>query len=376
VRVAHFVRPALMTATLLAGLGGSLQADRQASALIPNVLSLAAGSTAQFFVQADAKGNLFLLRGDTLDVYPVRQAKLGQAKRLHLPIPTEARFSHASMSGTGDSWALVESNRVLFFKEGRLQKTPETGWIVSSVAMIRDTPTISVLPMSVGRPKSAGRPTTPPLILKLVSNGWELQVAGTFPQRTKDRDSINTLFAEHTTELAAGSRGKVWAVNPYSGRVVRYTSGGRSDLVIVFGTGAPEYRGDEEVLRKKLVDRLREKGYTGDRAKIGVLTAQRAIRGFTEAPDGSFYALLDHSIGPALVRYNPVANAVECLPVRFSGSGKIWMAAGDEGLAWTVEGANDLWQLSWSVLEVADWRELKDVRLLSGGPGSVPLGAH
>jgi hypothetical protein len=376
VQLASLARPLFLAAISLSALAGSSQAERQASVLIPDVLPLPADSNAQFFVQADAKGNLFLLRGDTLDVLPVRHGRTESPKRLHLPIPTENRFSSASMNQRGDSWALVESNRVLFFKDGRLQKTPETGWIISSAAMIRDTPTVSVLPMSVGRPRSAGRPTTPPLILKLGSNGWEPQVAGTFPQRAKNRDPINVLYAEHSIKLAPGSRGKIWAVNPYSGRIVRYTSAGRSDLVIVFGTGSPKYRGDEETLRKRFVDRLREKGYSSERARIGVLTAQVAIQGFTESPDGSLYALLDRSRvdnGPVLVRYNAVVNAVESTPVRFSGEGEVRMAAGHEGLAWTVEGGNELWQLSWPLLEAADWKELENVRLLSGGPGSVPF---
>lgn len=229
--------------------------------------------------------------------------------------------------------------------------------------------------MSIGGPSTARRPQRPPLILRLGSTGWETLVTGTFPHKTAGKDPFDTLFAENTLRLAPEARGKLWVAYPYTGRVVRFTSSGKPDLQMVFGKGTAKYKDDEQ-RRQKFLSRLKSQGYNNPNAQIGVFTAMAAIRGITEGRDGMLYLLLDRSLGgngPVLARYNGVENVVEATSVRLA-DGEVSIAAGSDALAWTISGTNELWQLSWSALEAADWQPVENVRVLSGAP-SVPLGS-
>lgn len=344
--------------------------------LVPEVIPLSASEEAQYFVQADSKGNVVLLRGDTLEVSPLQGRALGEGKRLQLAIPTASRFS--DVAGNGKSWALIESNKVLYTRDGMIQSAPDVGWLVTSVALAGDTPVAGVLPMSVGQPSTASRPKSPPLIVKLGSSGWETQVEGTFPKKPSNgRDMFDVLFAEKTVRLASSRKG-LWVSYPYLGRVVHHTPSGKADLVMTLGKDYPIYRGDKEELRKKAERELEESGYKNSRAKVGAFTAQLLIRGLTEGPNGDLYLLLDHFLDgkTALVRYNNEEYLLEAAPVHFPGEAEVSMAAGRDGLVWTARGGSELWELGWNTLDAAEWSKVEDGRLTSGGPEVDPVGSQ
>ena len=374
IRVHSLIVPVFLLCSL--GFGFAADPERKPEPLIPQTVSLPDSEDAQYFVQADSKGNLVLLRGDTLEVSPLEGNAPGEGKRLQLAIPTANQFS--DVAGNGKSWALVESNRVHYFKDGRLQNTPEVGWLVTSVALEDDTPVAGVLPMSVGQARSAGRPKSPPLVVKLGRSGWETQVEGTFPSRaTGGRDMFDVLFAEKTVRLASSRKG-LWVSYPYAGRIVHHTPSGGTDLVITFGKGSPTYKGDPEKARQSVLSSLKEGGYENSRAKVGAFTAQLLIRGMAEGEGGDLYLLLDRAINgeASLARYNSVTNVLEAAPVHVSGEAELTMAAGRDGLVWTAMGASELWKLSWGTLEAAPWKEVEDVRLVSGGPDSDADGSR
>ncbi len=248
-----------------------------------------------------------------------------------------------------------------------MQSTPDIGWLVTSVAVLRDTPAAGILPMSIGRKASLGRPPVPPLVLRLGNRLWETYIPGVAPKRAQDRDPINALFADHTLKLLGDERGRMWVAYPYTGRLRRFTPASRMDTEIVLGTGAARHRGDEAELKKSFVASLQKQGYRNPGAHAGVFTAQLGIRGWTLGPDGVLYMLLGPSLtgsGTALGRYNPVTGTVETIAVQLSPAGEVSMAAGRDGLYLAAaDGAVEVWKLGWGTLEAAVWEEFTDSKV-------------
>ncbi len=65
---------------------GENQGKVRTAPLIPSEVPLPDSWKTPRFLQADGKGNLFLLRGDTLDVYPIDRGVIGKPRRLEAGI--------------------------------------------------------------------------------------------------------------------------------------------------------------------------------------------------------------------------------------------------------------------------------------------------
>jgi len=364
----------LLAAILGAGLAVLGAAANTDAALIPAQVNLPAHPNAPQYLQVDAKGNVFLLRGDTLDVYTIDRDQVGKPKRLETTMPPD-KPTAAAMSRDASSWALVASNRVFHFVDGSLQSTPDVGWLVTSVALLRGTPVAGVLPMTVGQPP-LDRPPAPPLVMQLKDSTWDTLIPGKLPQRSQAHDPMDVLFADHTVKLTSDEKGRLWATYPYKGRLVRFTATGKPDAVIVLGKGTVRYPADEAERGKAVREDLHKRGYTSNQATAGAFTAQLALRGLAFGQDGTLYTLLSSSITggkTALGRLNPATASFETTPIELPGSGELSMAAGREGLYLaTVEGRADVWRVSWPTLDAATWTEFAEARVSSSlGPSSA-----
>ena len=98
-------------------------------------------------VQADTRGNVFLLRGDTLEVYPVlKDATLGKPLKLEAAHSLNGPLIDAAMgSGPGD-WLIRLPLEVRWFVGGKEKVMPALPWKPWSVAYVRGTPVVAVLP--------------------------------------------------------------------------------------------------------------------------------------------------------------------------------------------------------------------------------------
>jgi len=318
------------------------------------------------WVQADKKGNVFLLRGDSLDVYPFSASRLANPRRLLRSGLVENGTTSAALSPDGDRWIVAASNHVTSFESGEARALPDVGWLVTSVGFLGNAAVAGVLPMSVGRGQVSTHPVTPPLVVESQMNGWTTRIGGSLPRRARGRDPMDALFAEHTVRLARDGANRLWVGYPYLGKVARYTATGKRDFEVVVGSGAARFRKDEATLRFAFREGLRKQGYDTDNAKTGAFTANLGIRGMTVAPDGLLYLLLDGSLTgeTLLARVDPSQGTVEGTPVGLAHAGELGLAAGSDGLYLAApRAAEGRWRIAWTSLENADWFELPNARL-------------
>lgn len=361
----------------MVGLAVGAAAKTAPSGLIPSTVALPFQGNGPQFLQADARGEIYLLRGDTYDIYAFERGEISKPKRLAMVMPPESRPTAAAMSWDASSWALVASNRVFYWVDGRQQSTPDVGWLVTSVALQRNTPIAGVLPMAVGQP-TLKRAPSPPLALRLGDDAWETFIPGKLPKRSQAHDPIDALFADYSVKLATDRQGRAWAAYPFTGRIVRFTASGRLDSEIVLGSGVAQHR-EEAAQKRALLASLRKQGYNNPKATVGVFTAQLLLRGFTFGQDGTLYTLVGPALtggGMALGRLNLATFSFETTPVVLPDGGELSMAAGREGLFLaTLSGSSDLWRFTWGQLEAAPWAEFTRFQILGSlepGRNGIP----
>jgi hypothetical protein len=191
-------------------------AEKKASPpLVPEAFAGDVGWKARQFIRADAKGNVFLLRADTLEVYPVHGTHLAEPVQLEGDGLEGADISSAAVSADGSAWILGAVDRVLYFEDGKQHHLPSAGWVVSAVGMRRDTPVLGVVPVAFGQARrEKGAPA--PQVLELHDDGWRTLVEARAVPREhwKDGDSLNLLFAYNAVDLASDAQGRVWVAFP------------------------------------------------------------------------------------------------------------------------------------------------------------------
>jgi hypothetical protein len=324
------------------------------------------------FLQADHKGNLYLLNGSTLEVYSLGDGPGKEVRRLQ----SADAFSHgieaAALSRDGRNWALLSGNKVIFFDHGRQQQTAPLGWLASSVVFEGGSPVVGVLPIQVGvQPGEPASPRKdPPLALGLGSGEWEVRIAGSLPARDKSRNPIDALFANHSVRLLTDAKERIWALFSHTGRLVRYKASGKPDLQIQFGDGKAHYRDEGKQLDAAFRASLRKEGYPATEDSAGAFTAQTAVRAATWDPAGFLYVLLDHaathSAHPALVRLDPADLSFKALALGLDleVESNLTLVAGKAGLFLAGDTGYDLrWKLSYDKLARADWEDFPEARI-------------
>jgi hypothetical protein len=102
------------------------------------------------FVQADAAGHVFLLRSDTLFVYPLTpKGTFAPPVSLEgFPTAEDHPFIRdAALSPSGDEWVLLAPGHgARWFRDGKERPTPALGWRATAVAMAGGRPVVAALP--------------------------------------------------------------------------------------------------------------------------------------------------------------------------------------------------------------------------------------
>jgi hypothetical protein len=308
-------------------------------------------------VQADAKGRVFLLRAETLEVHPIlKTGALGEAVKLEAARSLDAPVLDAAMgSGPGD-WLLRLPLEVRGFANGKEKTLPPLPWQPWSVGYLRGTPLVSVLPKPAPvngvmiLQKDEEGPASAPAVLTLGGDRWSVLIDETWPAR---RDS-NTL-TEHGARLLLGARdGKIWTAHSYSYHLNRFSPAGR-----LLATMEPEKQREAQKADPKPPSDLP----AADRKRFQPFRGVLAVSDLTEGLDGRIYLLVQGDKGAALDRYDSTQSTLERLSLSLTLPGNATLAAGRDALYLAAHtGDAGRWKITWEDLEQADWHDvpLKD----------------
>jgi hypothetical protein len=311
----------------------------------------------QQFIQADAQGNVFLLRSDPLEVYPLTKShELGEPVRLEMTL-TGSGFPIDAAMGPDGSWAVNMGAEIHRFVEGREVPLPQLGPGLRPllVGFLRGdlVTTVMTLPRRAG-----GGDHEVPLLMRATDSSWSAELR----EARHTADDPGTERAQRTAMVLDAGEGRYFLARQYSYRIELRRLGRDSAL--------EELRlGDALVLKKySAAESARLLGEAKAAAGSQAITLAPghtvllavARRGAT----GPLYALLGAGISGehcALDRIDWGEQRVERVPLNFPCKGRVSMAVGRDGLylaEWN--GRAGRFFLSWGDLDKAEWSVVKD----------------
>ena len=183
-------RSTIFGALLLVASGAAASADSEKKVVAVERFAAAPIWSGPQKIQADSKGHVFLLRTDTLEVYPVgKGGRLGEPSKLEAASPINAPVLDAAMGpgGPGD-WLLRLPMEVHWFVDGKEKPLPRLTWRPWGVGYLRSTPVVSVLPLHApangtvviqhGKEESAAAPR----VMALAGDRWSPLVEVAWPE--------------------------------------------------------------------------------------------------------------------------------------------------------------------------------------------------
>jgi hypothetical protein len=330
-------------------------------------------------VQADRTGNVFFLRGDTLQVYPLRKSGLfGDPVRLETTAEGAGMVRDAALSPAGDQW-LILSNRIRYFVRGQEKPVPALDWTPWSVGFLRDTPVVAVIPRPAGRVRDLDRPIDVPWFLKLGSDRWDpvTTLKSVEVAKLGQNGGMNGAIAENAVYLAGDRQGRLWAARQYAYRVQRFGSGGRPLLELDVDGGKVRQKEAGQGIDVKLTGTNinpteATRNPRTEKATYYSFTAEAVLLDLVEGRDGRMYFLARTSEGQTVLdRYDPTRNLIERIALKIETRGVVNMAAGRDALyiaPWNSDQGR--WRIRWDSLEEADWKEVEDARIDGVAPAS------
>jgi hypothetical protein len=334
------------------------------------------------FVQADAAGHVFLLRSDTLEVYPVtRKGTLGAPSKLEgLASGEEHPFIRdAALAPGGGDWLLLDAREgPRLFRGGKEQTFPELGWLPTAVALPAGQPLVAVLPAPLReislRKEASGKvvfdsPELPPMLMTLSGSEWKAVAREDY-----DFGSATWAVARgrmhlmRDVRLAADAKGAVWTAEEYGYRLRKFSPAGKLQSELTVGRGKPVLRErSPEELDKQQAEFRKATGQSVNPASIR-FTASRGVDGLVAARDGRIYIVAE--VGGeganghlALDRFDPTGPTLERLFVERIPGGRLSVAAGQDGLyVAAFSGEGGLWKLPWEMLDGAKWERVTDAK--------------
>src|SRR5260370_8418145 len=122
------------------------------------------------FLGADAKGQVFLLHGDTLAVDKIlASGKIVSWRRPQGKEGSDGQLSDAALSPDGSSWLLASGDKLSLLTCDALREPPTPHWWVSSLTYTTDGPVLAVLPSWEGGTDAPSKVAgdKPPFLLQL-----------------------------------------------------------------------------------------------------------------------------------------------------------------------------------------------------------------
>jgi hypothetical protein len=329
------------------------------------------------FVQSDRAGNVFFLRANTFEVYPVtKRGDFADAVRLH-PMDERTGYIHSAvLSADGDQWLLYADFSVRLFVDGKEKPLPPLKWNPWGVGFLRDTPFVAVIPRPLDSIRHLPATMEVPWLLELDQDGWSpvtaaqaMDVAGML-KSGKMNDSIS----ERAVFLKDDKDGKLWVAHQYGYRLQRFSPSGRQLLEITVDGGTVQHKQESKeesagVEVKLHGDRENPTEATRDgrteKATYFPFTGQHTLLGMTQGLNGCLYLLVrTQGEGVALDRYDPTRVALERLPLQLEIGDAVTMAAGRDALYLAAgDGRKGRWRIAWDVLDLAHWQKIANARI-------------
>lgn len=314
------------------------------------------------FLQADKKGNLFLLHFETWSVYPVGpEGKLGEATRLRTVDGRQGSipFLSAAMSPSGESWIIREGYGARLFRDGVEEPMQPVEWMVETVAFAGEDPLVSVLPdPATGAPVAL--PAEPALVQRWDGDRWSAVIKAAL----EDKDATSRSMArmqDRATMLLTGSDGHLWLAYKYKHRILEHTPAGRRLGEITVGDGKVKQARNAAAAEKKFGAEVKRQGHDRENVRSEANTAEQQVYALAEGQDGKLYILARGGDGSgsgnrSLDRYDAVLGTVERLPLKLQMGGQATLASGKDGLYIAAYNSKSgIWRLSWNALEEARW---------------------
>lgn len=319
------------------------------------------------FIDVDRKGRVFLLRGETLEVFPFDTAP-GEEPLLQLQGPAGmANFGlirAAVISGDAETWYLKRRQDIWLATSREAEKLPRVGWEIESLGRIRDEPVVSVLPFGIGPPIRDRRMRTgdpAPLLVGRSGSEWTtLATQGVFPgfEAIREDADLMRFQQERSTLLGPGDSNSIWIADMFRYRVRQLSAAGK----ILW-----QLQGDLEIHQEDALNTEQEEaleqqagGATGGRTVLANRAIQR-IYGLTEGPDGKLYVLADID-GLVIDRFDPVEIQMDRIHVDLDYRGAFTLAAGTDALYLaSFRGQTGRWSISWEELAAARWQPVEDI---------------
>ncbi len=322
-------------------------------------------------VSADRAGNVFFFRGDSFTVYPVEKSgSLGEPVRLKTTLETGRMVHDAVLSPGGSEWLVYADAGVRLFKDGQEKAVTPIPWKPWSIAFLRNSPVVAVLPLPTGGlPPDRKKLGTPPRFLRLDGDRWNVvaDLKGAAIPETLRGGTMNEIVAEQAVYLAADRRGRLWTAGQYRYRVEQLTPTLRPGLEVLMDGGGvrkKDHEGGKAIeIRRSPGQNPREATSDPQKEKTSYhsFTAEATILDITVGWDGKLYLLTRTSDGDTtLDRFDPALSILERITLQLKAQGRFTIASGKDGLylaAWN--GKQGRWRLDWSVLDQAPWKEVE-----------------